>query len=230
MSSALRTVLQQIRQATFTTSQADKGGRFEILIKRFLETEPTYRERFSQVWLWNDWPWRGQRHDIGIDLIAREAATDMLDPGLEEREGDYIRHDGITDYALKQFRVIYNDRRTCKEDIFYYIYGLLHSPEYRTRFANDLKKELPRIPFSRHFREFSAAGRELAQWHLHYETIEPYPVTEERIGENYRVSKMRFPKKGEKSTIIYNDTIPSATSPWRPTIISSMDVPPSNGS
>ncbi len=137
----------------------------------------------------------------------KEAATGMLDLGQEEREGDYIRHDGITDFALKQFRSAYNDRCISKEDIFYYIYGLLHSPEYRTRFTNDLKKELPRIPFSRHFQEFSAAGRELAQWHLHYETIEPYPVTEDRIGENYRVSKMRFPKKGEKSAIIYNDTI-----------------------
>ena len=137
----------------------------------------------------------------------KEAATGLLELGLEEREGDYIRHDGITDFALQQFRAAYNDRRISKEDIFYYIYGLLHSPEYRTRFANDLKKELPRIPYARHFREFSSAGRELAQWHLHYETLEPYPVTEERSSENYRVSKMRFPKKDEKSTIIYNDTI-----------------------
>ncbi len=68
-----------------------------------------------------------------------------------------------------------------KEDIFYYVYGVLHSPEYRTRFASDLKKMLPRLPFTREtadFWRFSQAGRDLAQWHLNYETVEPWPVQE----------------------------------------------------
>lgn len=137
----------------------------------------------------------------------REAAKGVLDLGLEEREGDYIRHDGITDFALRQFRTAYNNPRISKEDIFYYIYGLLHAPEYRTRFANDLKKELPRIPFSKNFYVFSQAGRELATLHLNYETLEPWPVTEERTADNYLVQKMRFPKKGAKDTIIYNSSI-----------------------
>ena len=65
-----------------------------------------------------------------------------------------------------------------KEDIFYYIYGILHSPEYRERFAANLKKELPRIPLAEDFRAFSIAGRKLADLHLNYETIEPWPLTE----------------------------------------------------
>jgi len=128
--------------------------------------------------------------------------------GLEGSEGDYIRHDGITDYALKLFRQAYRNPTISKEEIFYYIYGLLHSREYRTRFANDLKKELPRIPFAKNFRVFCEAGRELAELHLNYERIEPWDVGETVTGRaSYRVRKMRFPKKGIRDTIIYNDSI-----------------------
>lgn len=128
--------------------------------------------------------------------------------GLEESEGDYIRHDGITDHALKIFRTAYGNPTIDKEEIFYYIYGLLHSEEYRTRFENDLKKEMPRIPFAKNFRTFSKAGRELAELHLNYERIEPWDVEETATGRaNFRVEKMRFPKKGIRDTIIYNSSI-----------------------
>ncbi len=102
--------------------------------------------------------------------------------------------------------------RVTKENIFYYVYGILHSPEYRTRFANDLKKMLPRIPLieePRHFWSFSKAGRELADLHLNYETVPPsqdVTVTGAETG-HFTVEKMRFPKKGEKDTIIYNSAI-----------------------
>ena len=135
----------------------------------------------------------------------RDADAPMLDLGLEANDGDYKRHDGISNFGLKQFRAAYGDPKIGKEDIFYYVYGLLHSTEYRTRFENDLKKELPRIPFAKDFWTFSKAGRKLAELHLNYETIEPWPVKEESHG-NFRVSKMRFPKKGIRHTIIYNDT------------------------
>lgn len=135
----------------------------------------------------------------------RHADAPMLDLGLEADEGDYKRHDGISDFGLKQFRSAYGDPKIGKEDIFYYVYGLLHSTEYRTRFENDLKKELPRIPFAKEFRTFSKAGRKLATLHLNYETIEPWAVKEESLGD-FRVTKMRFPKKGIRHTIIYNET------------------------
>ncbi len=135
----------------------------------------------------------------------RNADAPMLDLGLESDAGDYIRHDGISNFGLKQFRTAYGDPKIGKEDIFYYVYGLLHSTEYRTRFENDLKKELPRIPFAKDFWAFSKAGRKLAELHLNYETIEPWPVKEVSHG-NFRVTKMRFPKKGIRHTIHYNDT------------------------
>lgn len=135
----------------------------------------------------------------------RNADAPMLELGLEANVGDYKRHDGISNFGLKQFRAAYGAPEISKEDIFYYVYGLLHSTEYRTRFENDLKKELPRIPFAKDFWAFSKAGRKLAELHLNYETIEPWPVKEVSNG-NYRVIKMKFPKKGIRHTIHYNDT------------------------
>ena len=135
----------------------------------------------------------------------RNADAPMLDLGMEANVGDYKRHDGISDFGLKQFRAAYGAPKISKEDIFYYVYGLFHSTEYRARFENDLKKELPRIPFAKDFWAFSKAGRKLAELHLNYETIEPWPVKEVSNG-NFRVTKMRFPKKGIRHTIHYNDT------------------------
>lgn len=136
-------------------------------------------------------------------------------PGMESYQADYVKTDAISSSILAKFQKTYNDAIS-KEDIFYYVYGILHSPEYIQRFATDLKKMLPRIPYARDFWAFSKAGRELAHWHLNYEQAEPYPVhecTEERgldPKERYRVSKMAFRKQGkevDKSTILYNSHI-----------------------
>ena len=84
----------------------------------------------------------------------------------------YERRDGVTDFILNQARLIYGDAVT-KEDIFYYVYGFLHLPAYREKFAADLKKSLPRIFLvnePRKFWQLSKAGRQLAEIHLHYET------------------------------------------------------------
>lgn len=124
----------------------------------------------------------------------------------------YIRRDAISDWALATFRDHYSDTTISKEDIFWYVYGILHSPEYQQRFAANLKKMLPRIPFVGDFRSFSDAGRKLGKWHLNYETVEPFPLTENcnRLvmePEDFRVSKMTFGKKGgkpDKSVIVYN--------------------------
>jgi predicted helicase len=139
---------------------------------------------------------------------------DMFSAGASTPdENGYIRHDSITDWALSAFRVQYHDQAITKEDIFWYVYGILHSSEYKQRFATDLKKMLPRIPFAQDFRAFSDAGRKLGEWHLNYETIEPFPLTEEarRLvmeAGDYRVSKMVFGKKEgkpDKTVIVYNE-------------------------
>ena len=115
----------------------------------------------------------------------------------------YTRKEAITDTALSDYRAQYQDDAISKEDIFYYVYGILHSPEYRERYANDLKKMLPRIPFAPDFWAFSKAGRDLAYWHLNYEKIEPYEGLEIVIKDSaknlpphtlYHIDKMEFAK------------------------------------
>lgn len=123
----------------------------------------------------------------------------------------YVRRDAISNFILERAQQQYGKSVT-KEDIFYYVYGFLHSKEYRETFANDLKKMLPRLPLVetvKDFWAFSKAGRKLAELHLNYETVAPYP--EATVigddGETYIVAKMRFPKKDQKETIYYNSKI-----------------------
>lgn len=134
----------------------------------------------------------------------------LFDLGQE----NYVRRDGITDFIYEQCRERYGHRVT-KEDIFYYVYGLLHSKDYREQFAADLKKMLPRIPLvdvPADFWAFSKAGRELAELHLNYETVSAYPYVTV-VGaetEKFRVEKLTFGKKGketDKSVLIYNSYI-----------------------
>lgn len=161
------------------------------------------------------------------------------------KQDGHTRHDAITDDALEVFRVAYpnafgggkgrtieqakadglpskisnsNERFDVnKVDIFYYVYGILHSPEYRSRFEANLQKELPRIPLSRNFREFCAAGRALAKLHLGYEAIEPWPVKE--VGSSLLpgpVQKIKWGKRKDSETgkkiddhtvLIYNENL-----------------------
>ncbi|CEG55682.1 DEAD/DEAH box helicase [Legionella fallonii] len=123
----------------------------------------------------------------------------------------YIRHDAISDWALQKFRGHYQDSLICKEDIFWYVYGILHSPEYKQRFSTNLKKMLARIPLAKDFRAFCDAGRQLGKLHLNYESIAPYPLIEDKkiaSNTNFFVSKMVFGKKDgkpDKTTIVFND-------------------------
>lgn len=133
-------------------------------------------------------------------------------------ESKYIRRDGVSDFILERAKKQYGKSVT-KEDIFYYVYGILHSPDYRETFANDLKKMLPRIPLvdkPKDFKAFSDAGRKLAELHINYESVEAYEGVEVQLPEEhlqmdayefYSVTKLRFPKKDQKETIIYNSRI-----------------------
>ena len=126
-------------------------------------------------------------------------------------DATYDRKDAITDFIHGECKALYGQNVT-KEDIFYYVYGLLHSPDYRKTFANDLKKSLPRLPLVGKpdtFRAFSKAGRALANQHLNYEKQPPCPdvLVEGAESGNFRVEKMRFLSKGDKSAIQYNESI-----------------------
>jgi predicted helicase len=142
---------------------------------------------------------------------------------FEKVEDDYIRHDAVSDFILDQAYIRYGLKVT-KEDIFYYVYGLLHSPDYRKTFANDLKKMLPRLPLVEKpadFWTFSKAGRDLAELHLNYEE-QKKPSEVKVSGQEtgiFTVEKMKFDTQKwdgkktwgsgkwgaiDKSKIIYN--------------------------
>ena len=129
------------------------------------------------------------------------------------------RIDNISDTALRAFREHYNDDAITKNDIFDYVYGILHAPSYREQFANDLSKMIPRIPFAPDFYAFAEAGAVLATLHLNYETCERYPDLEvepvtpsllwEEKPEHFLLGTraMRFADKNTKDTLIINEHV-----------------------
>ena len=145
------------------------------------------------------------------------------EPTEHSSEQRWVRRNGITDWMLREVRSRFgNAKALTREDIFYYIYGVLHSEEYRTRFADDLRKALPRIPIVERledFMAFSKAGRQLAEMHLHYESYkqpeeeqpaeqtEPSDADKEWMYDRYRVEKMSWPNKSDRSVIAYNEHV-----------------------
>jgi len=152
-----------------------------------------------------------------------EADTPAMLEGSEgEVTSGYRRIHNVADGALAQFQAAYPSELITKDDIFFYVYGLLHSPEYRETYAADLRKMLPRIPLVDDLWSFVEAGRELSELHLGYESETQYPLDGldvEPTGDPYEffaVRKMAFAKKrnpetkkldADKSTVIYNSSV-----------------------
>jgi predicted helicase len=148
--------------------------------------------------------------------LAADRLVDLLPSGGSQCFPFYTyasdgtsRQENITDAALEKFRTHYNNPAITKWDIFHYIYAVLHHPDYRTRFADNLKRELPRIPFAPDFIAFACAGRELARLHIDYEQLDPWPL---QFHENpaepftYEVKdKMRLSK--DKTTLVVNPSL-----------------------
>lgn len=169
-------------------------------------------------------------HYPTFEVLATDAVPDLhlLDTGqffarhyYSESDsnalfGDTNAQHNITDWALSEYRKAYGNQ-VSKDDIFYYTYGLLHSPEYRERYSSDLKKSLPRIPQvagDDRFEAFVRAGRDLTDLHINYEGLTPYPLIErvspgapEDEYERYKVGKMKYAGKAgswDKTRIRYN--------------------------
>lgn len=130
---------------------------------------------------------------------------------LLEEQPDLICIDNIPDTALRVFRVHYDDNRITKDVIFDYVYGVLHAPAWRERFANDLTKDLPRVPLAPDFCAFAEAGRALAEVHLGYETCQEYPLRAviKREGEvrpeHCRMEKRAMRFAGDRTELIVNE-------------------------
>ncbi|MGN8064388.1 DEAD/DEAH box helicase [Ralstonia sp. 22111] len=155
-------------------------------------------------------------HENDDDDSTEASQSGLFDPPSIKINGN--RRHALTDEGLTHFQAAYPGEEFSKEDVFYYVYGLLHSPDYLERYADNLSKELPRIPCVKtaaDFWAFSKAGRKLADLHVNYETVEKYPLQIEGGGllltdADYRVEKMRYGKNGKDkdlTTLIYNDKI-----------------------
>ena len=139
----------------------------------------------------------------GVELLS------LKDDDMSDAES------GISDLGFDRFKAKYGGEEVSREDIFYYTYGIFHHEEYKSRFANNLRQEKPRIPLVdklEDFRHISEKGKLLADLHLNYEDALMYDgCLSKSLFENedefYRVSKMRFVRKDDKSKVRYNANI-----------------------
>jgi predicted helicase len=189
---------------------------------------PSLYRPFTKRWLFLDrilneevyqWLNLGSTHSICITAHSQVPfSAQMTDTIPNEapggRQGQCFPFSRLKDTAVTQFRQHYADDAITKKDIFHYIYALLHHPEYRERYAANLKRELPRIPFAPDFHAFAAAGKELARLHVGYESLDPWPL--ERIetkGVPYseRVTKMKL--SPDKQSLWVNESLTLAGIP-----------------
>jgi predicted helicase len=193
----------------FARLAVDEVGQFP----KFFPTPDT--EQSNQVvWIKTgpNWP--------PLALVVRQI-VDLLPQGGSQCFPFYVydedgtnRRENITDWALEQFRAHYKNKKIAKWDIFYYVYGLLHHGGYREKFADNLKRELPRIPLAPDFKAFSQAGQQLAALHLEYESLDPWPldwVEAAKVPLSYHVDKMKLNK--DKTALTINPSLTLAGIP-----------------
>ena len=143
---------------------------------------------------------------VDLHLCGPGCSTQCFPFYIYDEDGSN-RRENITDWALEEFRKHYNDPSITKWDIFHYTYALLHSPEYRERYAANLKRELPRIPYAPDFRAFATAGKGADRAACQLRAAARVPAGAHRESQSqgltYRVEKMRLGR--DKSSLIYND-------------------------
>ena len=154
-------------------------------------------------------PGTGSRRKFSTLVTDKIPDLNILDAGAQ----------GFSRYNNEESKILKLDNSNMRESVvkelglneeegFYYIYGVLHSPVYRERYANDLQKSLPRIPILNNKEDYVGIGRQLAYLHLNYEDQPIWDGVEVEISKpDYRVKKMKHPKKGVLNTIIYNENI-----------------------
>jgi predicted helicase len=181
---------------------------------------------FSKRWLFLDrilneevyqWPSISGRviwMKTGADWPFFALMSDVICDRLPQGGSQCFPLAHLKDSAVAQLRHHYADNSITKEDVFHYIYALLHHPGYRERYAANLKRGLPRIPFAPSFAAFSTAGRELARLHVKYESLDPWPLKEivdEKAPYSERVEKMKL--SADKQSVRVNESLTLAEIP-----------------
>ncbi|MFN8495041.1 MAG: type ISP restriction/modification enzyme [Caldilineaceae bacterium] len=159
---------------------------------------------------------------VDLHLVGAGASTQCF-PFYTYAEDGSNRRENITDWALAQFRARYPQGNSAlptphsaleKWDIFHYVYAILHHPDYRAKYAANLRRELPRIPFVEDFWGFAQAGARLAELHVHYEQQPEYRLDFIENADkplNWRVERMKLNK--DKTSLVYNDFLTLAGIP-----------------
>lgn len=140
-----------------------------------------------------------------LHMVGSGAGCQCFPLFTYDAEGGH-RRDNVTDWALEQFRARYPKVKVTKKDIFHYVYAVLHHPVYREKYAANLRRELPRIPFAEDFAAFAKAGEKLAALHTGYESQKEYKlrrVETPGVKPDWRVERMKLSK--DKRALIYND-------------------------
>jgi len=142
---------------------------------------------------------------VDLHLCASADAVQCFPFYARDRDGSN-RRENISSIALQKFRTHYSDDAITKWDIFHATYAVLHHPEYRTLYAANLKRELPRIPLPPDFHAFAAAGKRLMELHIDYEKQPAYALDQienPKAAVSLRVEKMKLSK--DRSELRYND-------------------------
>jgi predicted helicase len=169
---------------------------------------PTIESEKENQLIWikvgSDWPMFSLTVNLLPDLLPQGGSQCF--PFYTYSEDGSNRRENVTDWALEKFRGQYGDTSISKWDIFHYVYAVLHHPAYRERYAANLKRELPRVPFAPDFRPFAEAGARLAELHVNYERQPEHPL--ERVEApgaplNWRVERMKLSK--DRRALVYND-------------------------
>ncbi|MFZ0594961.1 MAG: type ISP restriction/modification enzyme [Bryobacteraceae bacterium] len=174
---------------------------FDRVLNEEIYQWPKISGRVIWVKVGSAWPFFVLLSDVICDLLPQG--------GSQCFPFAYLR-----DSALTNFREYYRDNSITKHDIFHYIYAILHHPVYRERYAENLKRELPRIPFAPDFGAFATAGKELARLHLGYESLEPWHleyIERKDVPFSERVTKMKLSK--DRTAIQVNESLTLAGIP-----------------
>ncbi len=178
-------------------------------VSHFPSIFPTLETETENCVIWlkvgREWPMFGLMSNQFLDGLPQGGSQCF--PFYIYDEDGTNRRENITDWALAEFRKHYRDDTITKWDIFHYNYGLLHHPDYREKYEANLKRDLPRIPFTKDFWGFAKAGERLANLHVHYESQPESDklkfIQNPDVPLNWRVEKMKLSK--DKTQIVYND-------------------------
>jgi predicted helicase len=187
----------------FDSIMTHRQGKFPFIF-------PTLATEVENIVIWlkvgSEWPMFALVANVIPDLLPQGGSQCF--PYYTYAEDGSNRRENITDWALVQFRERYSIE-VSKWDIFHYVYALLHHPQYRERYTDNLKRELPRIPLLKDAAAFETCariGKQLMELHLNYEQVPEYPlkwIENKEVPVNWRIEKMRLTPS--RDTLVVNE-------------------------